>query len=69
MSVLCPKATKAPHAGIEFVSFVALAVGASPLKETKDSHAQRKTVSFVALSGDANIDEVKEPEQQAGTAK
>jgi len=49
-SALRPKATKAPHARIEFVSYVALAARPSVLKETKDTDAQRKTVSFVALA-------------------
>jgi hypothetical protein len=62
--VLRPKATKAPHARIEFVPFVALAARASVLKETKDTDAQRKTVSFVALSKGVNIDEVKEPDHR-----
>jgi hypothetical protein len=58
------KAAKAPHARIEFVSFVALRMRAPALKETKDTYEQRETVPFVALSGSANIDEVKEPERR-----
>jgi len=59
-SALHFKATKAPHARIETVSFVALTDRASAFKATKDTDRQCDTVSFVALSKDAKINLVKE---------
>lgn len=42
------KATKAPYAGVDFVSFAAPSTRSGQAKATKDTHAHAQNVAFVA---------------------